>query len=201
MAEQSSWRSSSTAEHYAAHDFADFAQEYLRRNGDYQRDWAETEMRAANTSDPANQLKEGLAERWGLCFPLCTRCISQRKSGFVVDRGYAGCRSPRRSSPAIEVHPAAQHRNISRPIDRWRTAPRARIRRRTDPLVLTPGLCPERGSVRHSGRRPFGAAARSHSNRRPCPFSAQQVRTIAISPYSVSTPPTGPVAQSPRCFA
>lgn len=45
MADPSSWRSTASAEHYAAHDFADFAQEFLRRNSDYRHEWAEAETR------------------------------------------------------------------------------------------------------------------------------------------------------------
>lgn len=69
MSGGSSWRSPSTADQYRDHDFADFAQEFLNRNPDFQRDHAETQSRAAAQPAIAETEKEGLAGRWGLSFP------------------------------------------------------------------------------------------------------------------------------------
>lgn len=71
MADPSSWRSSASAEHYAEHDFADFAQEFLRRNGDYRREWGDAGKSAAATLESPPDIQEDLASRWGLCFPIC----------------------------------------------------------------------------------------------------------------------------------
>lgn len=71
MADPSLWRSGASAEHYAAHDFADFAQEFLRRNSDYQHEWAEaTAAATAPSASGAGSAKE-LAGRWGLSSPVC----------------------------------------------------------------------------------------------------------------------------------
>mgnify|MGYP007034352963 CR=1 FL=1 len=75
MAASRGWRSPQTAEHYANHDFADFAQEFLRRNAEYRRDHAETIARIADHPQTEKQEQEGLAGRWGLSFP------HQSKSG------------------------------------------------------------------------------------------------------------------------
>lgn len=70
MADPSSWRSGASAEEYAAHDFADFAQEFLRRNSDYQHEWAQVRESAAVTTASAAGSGEQLAGRWGLCVPV-----------------------------------------------------------------------------------------------------------------------------------
>lgn len=70
MPRESSWRSPTAAERYADHDLADFAQEFLRRNAEYQRDFAATEEHAAADPGKADAEREGLARRWGLSFPL-----------------------------------------------------------------------------------------------------------------------------------
>jgi hypothetical protein len=69
MSGGSSWRSPSTADQYRNHDYADFAQEFLNRNRDYQRDHDETQARAAALPAAAEKELEGLAGRWGLSFP------------------------------------------------------------------------------------------------------------------------------------
>ena len=52
---------------FAGHDFADFAQEFLRRNQGYREDYARIMMTPATSAPLA---WEGLARQWGLCFPL-----------------------------------------------------------------------------------------------------------------------------------
>ncbi len=143
MTDQSSWRSPSTAEHYEVHDFGDFAQEFLRRNSDYQSEWAHAEMRATENIDCADKAKEGLAGRWGLCFPLRAGCKAERKSGFVVARGHAQRRDARKPVSAMGVHAATRRENIGRPQHRWRTALGARIRYSADPFVYSPNCHPQ----------------------------------------------------------
>lgn len=70
MSGESFWRSALFADNYKDHDYADFAQEFLRRNADYQRDYAETAQRIADHPEIKPQEEEGLAGRWGLSFPL-----------------------------------------------------------------------------------------------------------------------------------
>ena len=66
----SSWRSPNAADPYALHDYADFAQEFLRRNHDYRRDYRATMERIALAPEARSNEEEGLAGRWGLSFPL-----------------------------------------------------------------------------------------------------------------------------------
>lgn len=70
MSGEGSWRSADYAERFKTHDHADFAQEFLRRNPVYVRDYAKAEQRAAADPAKAQEEREGLARRWGLSFPL-----------------------------------------------------------------------------------------------------------------------------------
>jgi hypothetical protein len=88
-----SWRSEANAQRYADHDYADFAQEFLRRNPDYQRDYADTFARIASQPLGAEAEKEGLAGRWGLRFPHRSRVRSA-----VLPSALVGSRSAGRSS-------------------------------------------------------------------------------------------------------
>jgi hypothetical protein len=87
MSGGSSWRSPSTADQYQNHDYADFAQEYLQRNADYRRDHIKTMANIAEDPQIALAQKEGLAGRWGLCFPHSTLCESADSTGPVVTVG------------------------------------------------------------------------------------------------------------------
>ncbi|MDR6849946.1 MULTISPECIES: transcriptional regulator domain-containing protein [Alphaproteobacteria] len=49
-------------------DFAGFAQEFLRRNPDYRRDFLALSANAPSAA-PATEA-EVMARRWGLCFPV-----------------------------------------------------------------------------------------------------------------------------------
>lgn len=84
MSGGSSWRSPSAAELYADHDFADFAQEFLRRDPNYQADHAATQLRIAADPTLAANEQEGFARRWGLSFPLRTRRRSARNASTLV---------------------------------------------------------------------------------------------------------------------
>jgi Family of unknown function (DUF6499) len=76
MGKVSDWRSPSIAQAFVGHDNADFAQEFLRRNPDYRRDFDEAcaQMKARG-SDPDKEM-EGLARRWGMTFPVSARRVS-----------------------------------------------------------------------------------------------------------------------------
>lgn len=62
MAGEGQWRNRSSAQYFADHDYADFAQEFLRRNVTYQSELA--------AFPDTNGDKEDLAGKWGLRFPL-----------------------------------------------------------------------------------------------------------------------------------
>lgn len=70
MSGTSWWRSPTASDQFAGHDYADFAQEFLRRNADYRREHAEVE--AAMAESPADGARQAarLASRWGLCLPF-----------------------------------------------------------------------------------------------------------------------------------
>lgn len=80
----SSWRSPSTADQYRDHDYADFAQEFLHRNADYRRDYAETKERIARFPAVEHHEKEGLSRRWGLSFPHRSASKSAPEPGPLV---------------------------------------------------------------------------------------------------------------------
>jgi hypothetical protein len=77
MSGGSTWRSPTTAADFSSHDYADFAQEFLRRNQSYEQDHGATQRRIAKRRADALNEQEGLARRWGLSFPFPAR----RKSG------------------------------------------------------------------------------------------------------------------------
>jgi len=77
MSGEGSWRSADYAERFKTHDHADFAQDFLRRNPDYAREYTQTEQRALAAPANAQEESEGLARRWGLSLPLRSGKIGQ----------------------------------------------------------------------------------------------------------------------------
>lgn len=86
MAGEATWRSSDYGERFKHHDHADFAQEFLRRNPDYVRDYDDTQRRAGDAPHRAQEEKEGLARRWGLSFPLRARQLAEGYARALVTR-------------------------------------------------------------------------------------------------------------------
>jgi hypothetical protein len=84
MSGGSTWRSRSTAADFASHDYADFAQEFLRRNADYGRDHRATQRRIGRRPANTQDEQEGLARRWGLSFPFPARRKSRYRSRALV---------------------------------------------------------------------------------------------------------------------
>jgi hypothetical protein len=71
MHTKSDWRSQIAHEHYVNHDMADFAQEFLRRNPDYQQDYADTIARIAQGHLPSGApTRAHVFSRRVLPFPL-----------------------------------------------------------------------------------------------------------------------------------
>ena len=73
-------------------DFPGYAQEFLRRSPDYRRDYSS--VMSDREDDPASQ--EGMARRWGLCFPGRSACFGARRAGLLGRGGLPLCRDPRR---------------------------------------------------------------------------------------------------------
>jgi Family of unknown function (DUF6499) len=101
MSGGSTWRSQATAADYTTHDYADFAQEFLRRNAHYGQDHALSEQRVSARPDVAEEEQEGLARRWGLSFPLSPGSIAH-SSPCILVASKAGndyhCRRKRRGN-------------------------------------------------------------------------------------------------------
>ncbi len=86
MRNQSDWRSQATQQEFAGFDYADCAQEFVRRSPDYRRDYEQVKTRiAAGGLDEKHEL-EVLARRWGMIFPLCPRCHGERRT-CALDTG------------------------------------------------------------------------------------------------------------------
>ena len=65
----SAWRSSSTAEDYIEHEYPDFAQEFLRRNPSYRRDYRRVTRRHADGELTGVEASDAV-RKWGLVFRL-----------------------------------------------------------------------------------------------------------------------------------
>ncbi|WP_425057343.1 transcriptional regulator domain-containing protein [Sphingomonas oligoaromativorans] len=78
----SNWRSPASAEDYANHDFADFAQEFLRRNPDYQAEYRQADEMPPTDDEPNR--REAIANKWGLSFRLRSQPRSSRRPGALV---------------------------------------------------------------------------------------------------------------------
>ena len=72
------WRSPAAAADFDGHDNADFAQEFLRRNPDYRREYSDALLGIAADEQGRIERLEGLARRWGMTFPVSARCRSAR---------------------------------------------------------------------------------------------------------------------------
>lgn len=69
MSKGSAWRSSSTASDFADHQYPDFAQEFLRRNTNYRRDYRRVARDIDDGRMTATDASEAVAH-WGLVFRL-----------------------------------------------------------------------------------------------------------------------------------
>ena len=84
MSGGSTWRSRATAADYTTHDYADFAQEFLRRNARYNQDHDSTNQRISARPEVAQDEQEGLARRWGLSFPLRSSRFTRKRTGVLA---------------------------------------------------------------------------------------------------------------------
>ena len=62
------WRSPETVLHLTRLERPGFAAEFLRRNGEYRRDFAETERRIASERADSESVRGSCARKWGLRF-------------------------------------------------------------------------------------------------------------------------------------
>jgi hypothetical protein len=90
MHNQSDWRFPTAQQEFAGLDYADCAQEFVRRSPDYRQDYELTKARiAAGSLDERHEL-EVLARRWGMIFPVrprrdCDRRASTLGTSHVTD--------------------------------------------------------------------------------------------------------------------
>ncbi|WEO65098.1 transcriptional regulator domain-containing protein [Rhizobium rhizogenes] len=80
--DRSRWRSSSSYDYVDQLTAPDIGWEWLRRNDDYLRDYAE--FSSASTGSPP--LMERVGRRWGLRFP-CRPCSEIHRSASVLASG------------------------------------------------------------------------------------------------------------------
>lgn len=78
------WRSTKTADDFANHDYADFAQEFLRRNPNYCREYHALMRRIAAGRIEGPPALEAFARSWGLSFPLHPGPFGGRGAGALV---------------------------------------------------------------------------------------------------------------------
>lgn len=90
----SRWRSSSTYDFVDGLVAPDLAWEWLRRNADYQRDYAESEHPAADTQ----RLTDLVRTRWGLRFPCPPNFQRHRNNGVLGAGGRPGHRNSHRGA-------------------------------------------------------------------------------------------------------
>lgn len=69
MSEGSAWRSTAAAQDFTGHDYPDFAQEFLRRNAGYRRDFRRIVRRLAAGTMTENGASQAV-RKWGLVFRL-----------------------------------------------------------------------------------------------------------------------------------
>lgn len=69
MPKGAAWPPDATAETFAEHDYPDFAQEFLRRNPDYRRDYRRIMRRMADGAMTPRGASEAVS-KWGLVFRL-----------------------------------------------------------------------------------------------------------------------------------
>jgi hypothetical protein len=70
MCNQFDWRSPPCAQDYAAYDWGDWAQEFVRRSPDYTREYQAVRATIASGDVDEQQEMEVLAQLWGMVFPM-----------------------------------------------------------------------------------------------------------------------------------
>ena len=90
------WRSPTESDYLKHLDRPSFAWEFLRRNPDYQDDYATIVRGAATDAGSGGMTSEALAWRWGLAFPSRSEA-HRRPSGRVLAPGDATYDRPARA--------------------------------------------------------------------------------------------------------
>ncbi len=83
MPTASDWRSQAIAGETANLDYADFAQEFLRRNEHYKTDY-HAMVRSTQAGAREESACAELAQRWGLVFPFQPLCLRCKRTGPVA---------------------------------------------------------------------------------------------------------------------
>lgn len=110
----SNWRSPGYADDYADHDFADFAQEFLRRNPDYRSDHARTVEKGDPARDGPGQ-NAAIAGKWGLLFRLRSPGRSSHRTRTLAAR--CGTRGPDPDAGTVTaIRSAAPARSSAAPL-------------------------------------------------------------------------------------
>lgn len=69
MANSGNWRSEGTERTYGDHSYSDFAQEFLRRNDSYRRDYSRIARSLAH-GDMTEAMASRIVSKWGLVFRI-----------------------------------------------------------------------------------------------------------------------------------
>jgi hypothetical protein len=77
MPKGAAWPPVATAETFADHDYPDFAQEFLRRNPGYRKDYRRITRRLADGTMTPTGASEAV-RKWGLVFRLRSRPAARR---------------------------------------------------------------------------------------------------------------------------
>jgi hypothetical protein len=101
MSTRPNWRTPSATTSLHQLDRAGFAWEFLRRNPNYRKEFAQIPKEAANTE--AARVATG--ERWGLCFRVRSRSSSPRSTGHLAAGACAAQRHSR--ARAASLHDGA----------------------------------------------------------------------------------------------
>ncbi|MBN9505381.1 MAG: hypothetical protein J0I69_05085 [Altererythrobacter sp.] len=92
------WRSPHTDDDFANLDLTGFAQEFLRRNPGYCREYHALARSRPLAKLAADEAMLALAHRWGLSFPLRARPARRRRASALVPRSQRRHRPARRRS-------------------------------------------------------------------------------------------------------
>lgn len=90
------WRSPRAYDELNRLDRAGFAWEFLRRNADYQRDYARTVRRIASGVVDEETALAQLGSQWGLIFRLQSEASPESRATAVAAGARTGRRHPRR---------------------------------------------------------------------------------------------------------
>ncbi|WP_318286478.1 transcriptional regulator domain-containing protein [Croceicoccus naphthovorans] len=101
MPTASDWRSQAIAGATANFDYADFAQEFLRHNKNYRRDYDRMTSTSADGAHREETLSADFVRRWGLVFPHRPLCVGRSRARAMATRRRARHSRAGASAPGL----------------------------------------------------------------------------------------------------